>query len=81
MIKRIFLAIAICALSMLDSSARSGALPPEGIDWARGIIVTHGTCRVNINERGTPVNEDGTAVISLTRGEGERVPHGAGARP
>ena len=53
---------------MLDSSARSGALPPDGIDWARGIIVTHGTCRVDINDRGTPVNEDGTAVISLTRG-------------
>jgi hypothetical protein len=68
MVKRISLVIVICAFSMLDSAARTGALPPDTIDWTKGTIVTHGTCRVNIDDRGTPVNEDGSAAVSLTRG-------------
>jgi hypothetical protein len=68
MVKRISLVIIICAFSILDSAARTGTLPPDTIDWTKGTIVTHGTCRVTIDDRGTPVNEDGSAVISLTRG-------------
>jgi hypothetical protein len=68
MVKRISLVFVICAFSMLDSSARTGALPPDGIDWTSGVIVTHGTCKVTINDSGTPVNDDGSAAISLTRG-------------
>jgi hypothetical protein len=68
MVKRISIMIIICAFSMLDSAARTGTFPPDTIDWTKGTIVAHGTCRVNIDDRGTPVNEDGSAVISLTRG-------------
>lgn len=71
MIKRISLAIIICAFALMDSTARVSTLPPDAIDWTKGTIVTHGVCRLNIDERGTPVNEDGSAKISLTRGRVE----------
>jgi len=68
MIKRILLVIVICAFALIDSTARVSTLPPDAIDWTKGTIVTHGAFRLNIDDRGMPVNEDGSAKISLTGG-------------
>ncbi len=68
MLKRFSLAMIIAALSMLDTLAYPKPLPPDAIDWSRGVVVTHVLSQVQFDGRGTPVDQESGTVISLNRG-------------
>jgi len=68
MFKRFSLAMIIAAFSLLDSMAHTGSLPPDTVDWSRGVVVTHVSSRVQFDARGTPVDQESGAVVSLNRG-------------
>jgi hypothetical protein len=68
MVKKLSPVIMIIALAMLDSPAQPKALPPDAVDWCRGIVVAHVVSKVDIDRRGTPVHQESGSVISLNRG-------------
>ena len=63
MLKRFSLAMIIAALSMLDSLAYPKSLPPDAIDWSRGVVVTHVSSPVQFDGRGTPVDQESGTVF------------------
>jgi hypothetical protein len=71
MVKRLSLIMIITALSMFDVTARVKPGPDDSVEWGRGVIVSFGTGRVAISDRGEPVAGDDGAVISLNRGRVE----------
>jgi hypothetical protein len=70
-LKKIPLALIIIAFSMLRIDAKDGPDAPGSIDWVRGVIVSHGTSRVMINDEGMPVDPESGAVISINRGRSD----------
>ncbi len=68
MYKRLSLVMIIVALSMLDSPAQVKPMPPDAVDWYRGVIVTHVASQVHFDGRGTPTDRESGTVISLNRG-------------
>jgi hypothetical protein len=70
-VKKISLVLMIIALSMLRIEAKNGHDTPDSIDWVRGVIVSHGTSRLIINDEGLPVDPENGAVISINRGRSD----------
>lgn len=68
MIKKISLVIIVVALSLLDSMAYVRPLPPDAVDWFRGVVITHVSSRVHFDDRGRPVDRESGSPISLNRG-------------
>ena len=71
MLKRCSLAMIFAALSILGSPAHPKQMPPDAVDWSRGIVVTHVSSQVRFDGRGTPVDRESGTVISLNRGRTE----------
>ncbi len=71
MLKRFSLAMIIAALSMIDSLAHPKPMPPDTVDWSRGVVVTHVLSRVQFDGRGTPVDGESGTAISLNRGRND----------
>ncbi|MBN2079420.1 MAG: hypothetical protein JW838_10675 [Spirochaetes bacterium] len=55
-------------LSTATMAAREGSAPVDSVDWTRGVVVSHGTGRVMISEKGRPLERYGRQAISLNRG-------------
>jgi hypothetical protein len=70
-LKKISLALIIIAFSMIRIDAKEKQDAPGSIDWVRGVIVSHGTSRVMINDEGMPVDPESGAIISINRGRSD----------
>jgi hypothetical protein len=68
MFKRLSLAMIIAILSLLDSLAHPAPQLMDVVDWSRGVVVTHVSSKVQFDGRGTPVDQDSGAAVSLNRG-------------
>ena len=68
MFKRLSVLAAIMPVLIISFHADSAVQQKDIVNWTSGVIVSHGRCRVTVNEGGTPVDEDKSSAISLNRG-------------